>query len=649
MTTSRLPPKRAADTVKSVVGATYAELIERLCAEKGWELTSRAAANFKSLVNTWCRFHGGTLEAPARATLSDTMFDQKLAAITDDMAQASGRPDAAKNVRSAVTQLKHFFDALVLNQELPWDFNRAFKALLDVKGTTWHKLGQELERSCGFPKEVRTTLQRYYFADIHPQKRKSLPLIRSIERVLEVAPGTLVSRAFPEVRPIRNAGAAPVGYRENLRLVTQSRYILKQLPLLVEPIWRKIVEWRTQSVVRVGTKFHSREPGAYWASKATVNRVHTELRAFFGYLVLPASVEHVASGVRVRGRIGKGLPATEVTFNQLFDLGLLMDFFEFRKARTEKEQFSCSNQYLLSVLCSWVNKPDSFLVAHPEYASLFRAEIGPNGDWSAYLISKHQALLGMRHQLQKIQTTIRVPEAPLKTLFDDANPYTLLLEMALRMEQNLPPKVHKTTHALALRDLVVVRMLLEVPLRSKNMIDLEVKTSLVFERETGLWRVQIPKSSLKNHHSRHAHDINRTYSESTSQLMSTYWKEARPQLRDPERSNIFILPTWRGAHRRKKDLDRLGICHADLYMLLKKQFVKYFGVGIGSNVFRHVIATSILKEDSSRFATAAAVLNNSEKMIRKSYSHIKQVDELRWADQWRAKQVERFGDDPPRE
>lgn len=563
------------------------------------------------------------------------------------MAQASGRPDAAKNVRSGVTQLKRFLDAFVFNQKLPWEFNDAFKVLVDAKGTTWHKLAQELERSYGFPKAVRSTLQRYYFANIHPQKKKSLQLIGCIERALDVIPGTLVSRAFPEVKPIRMGMAAPVGFRQNLRIVTQSRYILKELPAPVEPIWQKIVEWRTQAVVRVGTEIHSREPGSYWSSQATVKRVHTELCSFYGYLLLPATVTQVADGIRVEGQVGKGLAATVVTFAQLFDLGLLMDFFEFRRARTETEQFSISHQYLLALLCSWLNKPDSFLVAHPEYASHFQAEIGPERDWSAYLTSKHQALLGMRRQLQKVQTKIRDPEAPLKALFDDANPYSLMLEMALRMEQNLPPKVHRTTYAVALRDLAIVRMLLEVPLRSRNMIELEVKISLFLEPDTGLWRVRIPKAKLKNHHSKHAHDINRTYSAPTSELMSTYWREARPLLRDPDKSNVFILPTWRSASRRKIDLDRAGICHADLYVIVKHQFIKYFGAGIGSNVFRHVIATSILKEDSSRFATAAAVLNNSEKMIRKSYSHIKQVDELRWADQWRAQQVKRFSDDLP--
>lgn len=65
-----------------------------------------------------------------------------------------------------------------------------------------------------------------------------------------------------------------------------------------------------------------------------------------------------------------------------------------------------------------------------------------------------------------------------------------------------------------------------------------------------------------------------------------------------------------------------------------KYLRRYFGQGQGLNFFRHLIATSILKDNPTAVEVAAAVLNNSPDSVRKNYRHLTQADGLRLARTW---------------
>lgn len=641
------PALEAATVVtQKLTQPTYGQLVEVVAATKNWPYGSASFRNWRSLVATWCRYFGETLESLAINTLGRSDFEALLTQVTDEIAQARGRHDSAKNIRSAARELKRTFDLIALNTDLPLDFKEAFCVALQRNGVTAHSLGLKLEANFGYSKFVRGTLMKYQSGAIHPQKKRAFLLIGHIEEALNLELGTLSSRAFKKAQPIALGTTSPIAYRENLAVQISRPYKLKNFPLLIQEIWLQLVAWRTQATLRVGEVVYAKKPGEYWARPATVSKVERGLLYFFGFLCLPLPDSGKSAALLsrdVRATTGKGLEAQAVGIAHLFNTGLLLDYFEFLRARNAHNKYTVHCINMLGVLSSWINSPSSFFNAHPQFADLF-VTLNPAGKcWQELLREIHQKLLRLKRELNRaIDGPSRDPGAALRMVFEDKDPYGLFLEMARRMQADLPPRVQKMSRAIAFRNLVIVSTLLEIPLRARNVLELEVGKTIFREEKSGIWTVVIPKIQLKNHHSRHAQDIHRTYSLDTCKLLDEYWTNERQNLREPHLSNFLFLPGTRNQERRKKDLERRGLSAADLYVLLRSCISRYFGIGVGSNVFRHLIATGILKADSSRYGTAAAVLNNSEEMIRQNYSHINQQDELRTAANWRDEQVEKF-------
>lgn len=644
-------PVELTDACQCVVTArltqpTYAQLVEIVADVRRWSPGSSSFRNWRSLVRTWCRYFDETLESLASPTLGRDDFEGLLTQVTDEIAKARGRSNAANNIRSAVRELKRTFDKVKRNGDLPLDFKEAFCVALKRISHTPHSLAIKLEANFGYSKFVRSTLMRYAAGSIHPQKKKAFPLISHIEQALDLEIGTLTSRAFKQAQPIMLGSGLPIPYRENLAVQTARPYKLKQFPPSLLSVWLQIVAWRTQATVRIGDLIFTKKPGEYWAKSATVLKVEGVLLYFFGFLCLPQTNATTPSSLLTRDERatrGKGMTVDEIEIANLFDTNLLLDYFDFLRARNAENKYSVHAINMLSVLSSWVNSPSSFFNAHPQYSELF-VSLNPEGkSWGDLLNDIHQKLLRLKRQLARaIDGTSRDPGEPLRQVFEDKDPYGLFLELAKRMRVDLPPRVQKMSHATAFRNLVIVSTQMEVPLRARNVIELEVGKTIFRDEKSGLWTVEISKSALKNHHSRHAKNIHRPYSRETSRLLDEYWTVERQNLRDPLLSKVLFIPSAKGKARRRKELDRHGLSHADLYMLIYSITARYFGVGIGSNVFRHLFATGILKQDSSRYGAAAAVLNNSEEMIRQNYSHINQQDELRTAGNWRQEQVDNF-------
>lgn len=641
-----LPVDRPQGDGVKLTQLSYAHLVEMIAENRKWPPRGSSVRNLQSLARSWCRYFNETLESPALPTLGREDFESLLTKVTDELAQTRGRDNGADNVRGAVRDLQRTFEKVRRNSELPLDFHEAFCLVLKRHNLTAHSLGLQLEASFSYTKYVRSTLMRYASGSIHPQKKKAQPLIAHIEQVLELDAGSLASRAFKQVQPILLGNGLPISYRENLAIQTGRPYRLKQLPPSISGVWEQIVAWRTENTVTVGEAVFTRKPGEYWAKPATVRKAEAGLLYFYGFLCLPkpdTTKAHALLSRDERATTGKGMAVAELEMANVFDTKLLLEYFNFLRARNAGNKYTVHAINTLGVLCSWVNSPSSFFNSHPEFSGLF-VSLNPEGKaWAELLHDIHQKLLRLKRQLSRaIDGASRNPGEPLKQVFEDKDPYSQFLELAKRMKADLPPRVQKVSRSTAFRNLVIVSMELEVPLRARNVVELEVGKTIFRDKTSGLWTVVIPKSDLKNHHSRHAEDIHRVYSPETSQLLDKYWNEERKNLRDPLKSNVLFLPGTRCQGRRKHELERHGMSSANLYMLIYSTISRYFGVGIGSNVFRHLVATGILKHDSSRYGTAAAVLNNSEEMVRRNYSHILQKDELRTASNWRQEQVDKF-------
>ena len=209
----------------------------------------------------------------------------------------------------------------------------------------------------------------------------------------------------------------------------------------------------------------------------------------------------------------------------------------------------------------------------------------------------------------------------------------LMQEMVAQMQRDTPSRIQRQHYALHQRDVAVIHMLLEIPLRARNLLELTLGGSIYRDAGSGLWWVDIPKEQLKNHRSPNAEAIHRELAAEASAAMDAYVNEGRPIL-DPEGRSKALFLVQAKAGKRKKSNATVSLTQTALDHLLTKYLRRYFGVGTGPHFFRHLIATAILRADPSAIDAAAAVLNISHAVCRKRYAHLLQKDGLDRANEF---------------
>jgi hypothetical protein len=124
-------------------------------------------------------------------------------------------------------------------------------------------------------------------------------------------------------------------------------------------------------------------------------------------------------------------------------------------------------------------------------------------------------------------------------------------------------------------------------------------------------------------------------------------------MKGPELTPLVFLSGATGPKKKegkKSDLPFAPMDAQAIWWALSKRLKNYFGVGVGTNVFRHITATSILKDAPGDFESASSVLNNGPDTINENYKHLTQADGLRRADAWRERMLvthtEMFGAPP---
>lgn len=628
---------------------THRDLVEVVAEESGWipekgQPEKSPHRSFRSYVKTWCTFCGKTLDSPAIETLGpDTAA--RLARLTDEL-ENSKRHGAAGNVRWAVTEVQRVYESLRTTSALPTDFNEALKACMSAAGLKVTSLIRALNEQ--YPDTVwsNNSIYGYVTGKTHPSVRAK-PIVLRLEQVLRLPEGTLMSRAFKGPKLIQMGNANPIKIRVHQSHLSKYPYSLKELPPNWAALWREISHWRSQQTLRVRGKLHVLKPGDYWEKPATLLKHEVDLRRFLGWLSLPAPTKPIFDmSDEERWQCGLGLKLEEITFAHLFDMDLVWDYFQFLRSRQCNHKLHRTHLGFLLAINSLANRPYSFLKAHDRFALLFGQSLKGTA-WVDFVETNiHQPILTLSREMQKALTTDkqRDPNDPLKTVFAGEDPMQYLFEMTRRMEEeNVPPATQMQARAGHLRNTALIKMCLEVPLRAQNLSELRLGQHLTRDATTGQWTVAVPKAELKNRNSKHARDIFRTYSLGVSLAIDRYLDKGRPQLRGASETNFFFLSRNSG-YKRKGQVGELRYQYtvASIYQEVSAILRRYFGVSMGTNLFRHLLATSILKDDSSKVDTAAAVLNNSPVTIKRNYGHLTQNDGLRAADEWMAKQKAKF-------
>lgn len=633
---------------------THAAIVARVIAEQC--SNSRTSANqFRSNCRSWCAVHACNLDAPAERTLGHT-FDAKLVEYQELLNRTHpGQPRAGKNIRTAAVKLRATYLAMLGSQDLPTDFNGAFKAALDAKGMTpaqLNRLLQERYYQVEQPTWYGAQLWAFYGGTAGPGtswKGDSRLLLQRCEEVLNLEAGTLTTRGYPTVEPVKLGTGDEIPYRMARSAQWDASYAVTALPTQVAKIFNAYVEWRFKREHFVNGILHTVEDRSRWTKPASADIARHMLKRFIGWLCLPAPTRPLTDlSEQERWRCGRGMHPNDVRMAHLLDLNLLWDFIEYLRFRQHNQVLTTSHVQLLLTVNAFVSMPHSFLPAHPELAAEFGfAEPTSTDDWLAQVEARHKQILKLIRSVKRMaEPKQRSPDEPLRHVIEDPAPYALFIEMIDRLEQAPPLRANTQRWSVWARDVALFRMQSEVPLRARNLTELTLGRHLKKDPQTSLWQLHVPKAELKNFYSGHAEDIRRPFSKVTSDAIDRYCDDARPNFVGAAESSCFFLGPAAGRRGDAEFVARAGykLSTDAIDDATRKHLRTYFGEEQGVTIFRHVIATSILKDDPTRVDVAAAVLNNSSNAIRESYKHLTQRDTLRLANSWFQEQRGRKGD-----
>jgi hypothetical protein len=614
---------------------THDELNEVILQERGMRRDENAGNSFCSYVSTWCKSLGLAESDAARLSLGEG-FDARLTAVTDNLAERS--KSTAKNVRWAARSLKQTFESIRTNGSLALDFHQALKQSLQARG--WE--AKHLCAAMGWPKG-HGSIYNYVSGKAAPRYPQSIALVMRIEKVLELPQNTLVSRAFRRPQLIRLGNHNPIKYRTHQSRRTKSTYALKELPQQFHDFWRELSDWRSQPKLRVnGVTYTPDSP--LWARDGSQEKYNANLRRFMGWLTKPKPTKSLSTLTEEeRWQAGKGIAEQKILLSHVFDIDLIWEFFDFLRARQHNQKYTQDHMHYAIFLNSLVNHDYAYVKAHPELAALFGKKPMSRPKWIAFTEDIHQKILQLCRDLRKASpkrdVKQRSADEPLQEIFDDADPTALFMQLVEDLIARIPPKNQKTTFAVHLRDIALFKLSIEQPLRAKNLSELEIGSSLIRDNETGLWRVLVPKESMKSHHSKHCHGVRFTLSEETSKAIDRYLAEGRPNLKNANQTRLFFVPGPSGPKPKPSKDGRVapkypGVTEEGIYWIVRRRTIEAFGVGQGPNVFRHLLATSILKDHPGYVELAAAKLDNSPDTIRDNYKHITRGDHLARAKNW---------------
>lgn len=472
----------------------------------------------------------------------------------------------------------------------------------------------------------RASLVRWKAGGV-PRKR-AIAALRRLEHYLGTVPGTLVDSAFPGASP-RPSDTPQIAYRERLRVQRQRPYRLKQVNASLRAAWGQLVTYKTD---KAGTLERS---GSWrlrpldecsarmisWASLVSENEVAptaniawSHLAAFFGWLKLPS-----AEG-------GQNMPdATAQDLAWLTHADIVADYVNWYARRSAGLMHGGIRGFIILVL-TLVNPRTGYLTQTPR--------LGPKApQWrnstawgkacqDVYKLARRLLSMALREDARS-----RDPFEPIKHILDLPNPMDAVARMIakMRLARPTPGSIEECIWA---RDLLLVRLMSRYPLRALNLQNLSLNPSAetrLFKDKDGAWKICIAKKKFKNFAgAAKDRDYAVTVDKALWKDIEVYLGAYRPRLAGAASGFVFVSSDPKHKGKLWSSLNRR-------VEWLTKRYLEGCP-GIGPQGFRHIYATSVLKQFPGEITSVAYALHDREETVRKYYRRFLTVDGIERVD-----------------
>jgi hypothetical protein len=250
-----------------------------------------------------------------------------------------------------------------------------------------------------------------------------------------------------------------------------------------------------------------------------------------------------------------------------------------------------------------------------------------SANWKGWIKEQDERLLfglnGIRDGgATKLRT--RDPEDPIKKYLDWQHPMKVIEELLINMTEKMPGISGSRNRLAMRRDILLVRMLAEQPLRALMYGNLTCTAnnqgSLYRQYHSDgsyRWAIKFPAEDFKNWLTAQFKRYDVCFSAETSDEIDIYFSEVRSKY--PAGDRVFT--TWA-----RRDNSTTGDqCKADELertILIRTRTLLDGCVGFGMNAFRNLAATEIIRNDKDGYEIAAETLHDEPETVRKHYAHI---------------------------
>jgi hypothetical protein len=271
-----------------------------------------------------------------------------------------------------------------------------------------------------------------------------------------------------------------------------------------------------------------------------------------------------------------------------------------------------------------INPEHGFVTQNTYFADRLPPQVQAK-NWLEWSKEQHARFLHGLKTVRELGTKslrTRDPKDAIKEYLNWQHPIEVIEELITRMTESLPTISGSRNRACMRRDILLVRMLAEQPLRALmygNLTCTPDNLGSLYKQYKAdgsyLWAIRFAADDFKNWRTAQQKNYDVCFSPETSDEIDTYFREVRN--RYPEGPRVFTV--WENKNRN----DDCKVDQLERTILLRTESLLDGCVGFGMNAFRNIVATEIIQNYDGGYQIAADVLHDEVETVKENYADIK--------------------------
>lgn len=569
--------------------------------------------NYRSTIKLWRENLGLAPDSPVGEEFK-TRFAQCCNKYRSDLLAAAIKSSTVASRLSRIRKIRNFYLENFDDLCLPSAFHSRLNDILRSRKYNASEFVQIFLKG-----RVTTQTFRMWCSGKRIPRRDKYDLVKDIESYLNIPFGTLLFKLGWQV-PFTISRKKKRGNRKPGN--TAGRY----------QIWTQQLDEEFEEMKRFHTsvippKGLNRSQRAVWTSSEgaeypTAGLYKEQLKLLAGFCCLSKN----STDPKMRGL---GMKKEEVTLGLLADADVIEEFISVFKLVRSGGKYNNFHVVFLTFVTAALREGTGYIFQKPDFAEKLGLSLTTE-EWQQKCFASCRRLLDLKTAIINSKKSGsgeyemgRDPATPLAAILSLQRPLTVTLKMVEDMLADVDNlSLHIRTRACLFCDALLAALLQANPLRIRMFAIMKFGVNLVKE-DDGSWWFKFKRNAFKNRRSLKS-DYHVKLAPETWHLIERYQAEFRPQFNDADNSPYVFL-TFMENPRKDTPVSTFHLSN-----IIRKRTKQYIpgSLGFGGHSYRHIVATSIIKNSPSGIGMflAAKVLHDRVDTVEENYAHLRTND-----------------------